>query len=133
MRRRPTAVLLLLLTLAVTACGNEAAAGDSAPESTYAGAPADYRDDGVLLVVTWAEWASVWPLTHNAVEEYRATRADTDVQYVNADRSPALVRALGSDVVPSVIVIRNGRVVAAQGNVTDAGDIVRLVNQQLPE
>jgi hypothetical protein len=43
------------------------------------------------------------------------------------------VRSLGTDVVPSVIVIRNGRVVAAQGNITDAGDVERLVSQQLPE
>jgi ABC-type glycerol-3-phosphate transport system substrate-binding protein len=132
MRRRLTAVLLLLLAGPAAACGDEAAASDDAPASTYEGAPADYRGDGVLLVVTWAQWASVWPLTRHAVEEYRATRADTDVQYVNADRSPAIVRSLGSDVVPSVIVIRNGRVVAAQGNISDAAGIERLVNQQLP-
>jgi hypothetical protein len=40
---------------------------------------------------------------------------------------------LGSDIVPSVIAVRDGRVVASQGNVTDAGGVGRMVAQQRPE
>jgi hypothetical protein len=118
----------ILLAGAIMSCGGSTAT-DPPPVSTYAGSPAEYPGDAVLLVVTWADWASVWPATRDAVAEYRASRPDVDVRYVNADDEGALVRELARDVVPSVVVMRAGHVVASKGNVANAAEVVALVAQ----
>lgn len=129
MRRRLILFLLGPVLAAACAADGESAAPATPPESTYEGMPAAYPGDERLLVVTWADWASVWPLTRNAVAEYRTARPDVDVRYVNADSEPTVVRWLGSDVVPTVFVVHGGRIVASQGNVATAEDVAALVAQ----
>jgi thioredoxin-like negative regulator of GroEL len=116
-----------LLLVALLGCrGGQAADAVPVPESSWIGAPTEYREPGVLVVVTWADWASTWPLLREEVERYRETApAEVDFMYANADDHPDLVRAFGEPIVPSVHIIRNGMTLEILPNVT-AADVLRV-------
>ena len=125
MRRVSRSVLPLLLLF--LACGSEPHAPDGSLLTTYNGSLSDYRGEGVLLVVTWADWASAWPLLREEIAQYRQT-ADprVDFQFVNVDEHPEVARQVASDIVPSIIVVRSGTVIETLPNLTSAQQLRRL-------
>lgn len=73
---------------------------------TYEGAIDHYRGGKILLVAVHASWAPVWRVTAEAL-----TKADPvlyDLKLIDADRDKQAVRDLGVDIVPTVIVYKDG-------------------------
>ena len=81
---------------------------------TYEGPIDQYRGGKTLLVAVHAPWASVWRATAEALT--KADPALYDIKLINADRDKQAVRDLGVDVIPTVIVYKDGHEVARRPN-----------------
>ena len=124
---------LVGLILAALGCGAtqrpEAASG---LRSTFEGSVQEFSGPGVLLVVTWADWASMWKLLEPELETFQAEApADVAFRIVNADQEPEIARQLGASIVPSVVIVKNGAAVEVLPNVTSAQDLSRVVSKWL--
>jgi thioredoxin-like negative regulator of GroEL len=123
------------VVLAIVVVGCAAKQNSSPPSglrSTFQGSVEEFSGPGVLLVVTWAEWASVWKLLKPELEAFQA-RAPTDVAFliVNVDQEPAIARRLGATIVPSVVVVKAGATVEVLPNFTSAEELSRVVSKWL--
>jgi len=130
---RARLALLLLLPFLASGCGSEAAPSRaSGLQSTYEGEIEAFTGPGVLLVVTWADWASVWKVLEPALEAYQA-EAPPGVAFrlVDVDREPDLARSLGAEIVPSVVVVREGAAVEVLANPTSAEEVSKVVAKWL--
>jgi hypothetical protein len=81
---------------------------------TYDGPIDQYRGGKTLLVAVHAPWASVWRATAGALT--KVDRALYDIKLIDADRDKQTVRDLGVDIIPTVIVYKNGHEVARRPN-----------------
>jgi hypothetical protein len=86
----------------------------AAVTSTYDGPIEQYKGGKTLLVAVHARWASVWPMTADALS--KVDRGRYDVKLIDADRNKRLVQDLGVKIIPTVIVYRDGREVARLPN-----------------
>jgi hypothetical protein len=81
---------------------------------SYDGPIDQYHGGKTLLVAVHAPWASVWRATAEALA--KADPARYDIKLINADRDKQAVRALGVDIIPTVIVYKDGHEVARRPN-----------------
>ena len=81
---------------------------------TYEGPIDQYRGGKTLLVAVHASWASVWRATAEALT--KADPALYDIKLIDADRDAQAVRDLGVDIIPTVIVFKDGHEVARRPN-----------------
>ncbi len=130
---RVVPVLLLLFALALLGCGaDQTSAPSSGLRSTFGGAVEEFSGPGVLLVVTWADWASVWKLLEPELEELQARSLENvSFRIVNVDQEPDVARKLGATIVPSVVVVKNGAAVEVLPNFTSAEELSRVVTRWL--
>jgi thioredoxin 1 len=100
--------------------------------STYEGSIHEFSGPGVLLVVTWADWASTWKLLEPELEAFQ-TEAPADVVFriVNVDQEPDLAAQLGAAIVPSVVIVKNGEIVDVLPNLISAEELRRVVARWL--
>ena len=82
--------------------------------ATYDGPIERYHGGKTLLVAVHAPWASVWRATAEALA--KADPAVYDLKLIDADRDKQAVRDLQVEVIPTVIVVRDGREVARRPN-----------------
>jgi thioredoxin-like negative regulator of GroEL len=123
------------VVLAIVLVGCAAEQSSSPPsglQSTFQGSVEEFSGPGVLLVATWAEWASVWKLLKPEIEAFQAA-APTDVAFriVNVDQEPAITRRLGATIVPSVVIVKAGMAVEVLPNFTSAEELPRVVSKWL--
>lgn len=125
--------LLLGLTLVSVGCGaTQSPSSSSALRSTFQGEVHEFTGPGVLLVVTWADWASTWILLEPELEAFQdQAPANVAFRIVNVDREPEIARRLGAAIVPSVVVVKDGAIVEVLPNVTSAQDLSRVVSKWL--
>jgi hypothetical protein len=81
---------------------------------TYDGPIDRYRGGKTLLVAVHAPWASVWRATAEALT--KADPALYDIKLIDADRDKQAVRDLGVDIIPTVIVYKDGHEVGRRPN-----------------
>lgn len=103
-------VVLLVSALIVAAVieygRREFSKGKTRLESTYDGAPEDHRGEKLLVVAIWAKWAAAWKTSEGVLETLDLDRFD--LMTLNADEHVRLVRDLGVEIVPTVLVFENG-------------------------
>ena len=104
--------ILILLVSALIVVGvlfyawREFSGGKTRLVSTYDGAPEDHRGEKRLVVAVWAKWAGTWKISESVLENLDLSRFDLMV--LNADEHVRLVRDLGVEIVPTVLVFENG-------------------------
>ena len=76
-------------------------------QSTYDGDPFAYDGNKTLVVAVYAPWASVWKVTESELAKLNLQRYD--LRLVSADSERELARRLGTNIVPTVFVFRDGK------------------------
>jgi len=96
--RLPALVVLILVALGCGATQRPEAA--SGLRSTFEGSVQEFSGPGVLLVVTWADWASMWKLLEPELETFQnEAPADVEFRIVNVDQEPEIAKQLGASIV----------------------------------
>jgi hypothetical protein len=90
-------------------------------QSTYQGEPSDYRGGKTLLVAVYAPWAPVWQATE--AELAKVDKSKYDILLVSADREKDKVRTLGVNIVPTVLVIQDGKTIKTLPNMMSIDQI----------
>ncbi|MDR3633548.1 MAG: thioredoxin family protein [Isosphaeraceae bacterium] len=81
---------------------------------TYDGPISQYQGGKTLLVAVYAPWASVWRATSEALAGVDHSRYD--LAMIDADRDRQAVRDLGVEIIPTVLVFREGKEIARLPN-----------------
>lgn len=82
--------------------------------STYEGQIDQYHGGKTLLVAVHAQWAPVSRATMEALAKVDPVLYD--IKLIDADTEPQAVRDLGVDIVPTVIVYKDGKQIAKLPN-----------------
>jgi hypothetical protein len=121
----PKKVLLALAALAVVLAAILSFCWPRNPvpevNPSYDGDPASHDGDKTLLVAIYADWASVWKATADVLA--KVDRTKYDIKLIEADGNREAVRKLGVDIVPTVIVYRDGKEIARLPNMMSADQL----------
>ncbi len=129
---RSAFLLVALSGLGVSCSSPSDGAAETTLISTYSGSAAEFDGDGVLLVAAWADWAPVWKLLGPELRAFQEQAPKgVHFQYVNVDENRDLVRSLGIEIVPSVVVVKRGSAVAVLPNLTTAAQLHEEVSKWL--
>jgi len=133
MRGTGRAVLLLALAGFTVSCFTPPeTAPDLALNSTYAGSAAEFDGEGVLLVAAWADWAPIWKLLAPELRAFQERAPEgVEFQYLNVDENRELVRSLGVEIIPSIVIIRRRSTVTVLPNLTTADALDQEVTKWL--
>ncbi len=121
--RHLIAGLVVVLVLAAVSYFSLRGPSEPIPEvyASYTGRPEDYSGDKILLVAVYADWASVWRMTAQVLSELDPDKYD--IQLIDANSNPEMVKSLGADIIPTVIVFQNGKETGKHPNLTSAEDL----------
>ena len=89
--------------------------------ATYDGNPEEYNGNKTLLVAVHAKWASVWRATAEVLANLDTEQYD--IKLLNADEDRDAVKALGVDIIPTVIVFKDGAEIARLPNMMNANQL----------
>ena len=70
------------------------------------------RSDKPVLVDFWASWCGPCRMVGPIIEEIAAERSDIKVCKVNVDEQPELAGQFGVMSIPTLVVMKNGRIVS---------------------
>lgn len=125
--RFPALVLMILLypiVLLVRLCRFVAGYRKPVYKNTIEGDPLDYAGEKPMLIVIWAEWASVWTAaTANVVEQLRNEFSDRcEFAYIEAS-SKSATSTLDAKTVPVLILRHRGVEIDRFVNTMDVDEV----------
>ena len=83
--------------------------------------------DKPVLMDFWAPWCGPCRMVGPVVEEIAAERADIKVCKVNVDEQPELAGQFGVMSIPTLVVIKNGKIVRQAVGARPKGAIVAML------
>lgn len=84
---------------------------------------------GVCLVDFYATWCGPCMMLAPILEEVANSRAGYDIMKVDVDQSPNISRELNIDVIPTLCVYKDGKLVEKQVGFQDKDKIVELLDK----
>lgn len=83
--------------------------------------------EGKILVDFWATWCGPCRMIAPTVEEIAEERSDIKVGKVNVDEQAELANAFGITSIPTLVVLKNGKVTNQLVGVRPKDDILRML------
>ena len=85
------------------------------------------QDSGTVLVDFWATWCGPCRMVGPIVDEIAAERSDLKVGKVNVDEQPELAGQFGVMSIPTLVVMKNGKVINQAVGVRPKAQILAMV------
>ena len=87
------------------------------------------KSDKPVLVDFWASWCGPCRMLSPVVDEIAGERSDIKVVKVNVDEEPDLAAAFGVSSIPSLFVIKNGKIAKQSVGVLPKARILALLDE----
>lgn len=85
-------------------------------------------NEGVSLLDFYADWCGPCRMVMPIVEEIASERSDLLVGKINVDENPELAKEFGVFSIPTLVVMKNGKIIQRASGARSKEKILELVN-----
>ena len=85
------------------------------------------RPDTTLLLDFWASWCTPCQMLSPAIEQIASRHKDVIVGRVNVDEEHELTKLLGVIFVPSLVIMKSGKIISCETGLKHAEEIAAML------
>lgn len=89
--------------------------------------------DGVVLIDFWATWCGPCRMIAPIIAEIAAEHPEIKVCKVNVDDEPALAEKFSIKFIPTLAVIKDGKVLAVESRYMDKQTVLKFISDAIGE